>query len=64
MKTNFSMDGTAICSDMVTDVTVDITATKDLPLKSFGNKKSQSKRVLNHKRRQDKIKFFYCFSRC
>ena len=39
MKTNFSMDETAACSDMVRDVTVDITATKDLPLKSFGNEK-------------------------
>ena len=30
--TNFSMDETAVCSDMVGNVTVDITGTKDLPL--------------------------------
>ena len=32
IETNFSMDETAVCSDMVGNVTVDITGTKDLPL--------------------------------
>ena len=42
MKTNFSpdciiaMDETAVWSDMVGNVTVDTTRTKDVPLKSTG----------------------------
>ena len=45
MKTNFSpdciiaMDKTAILSDMVGNVTFDITGTKDVPLRSTGNEK-------------------------
>ena len=45
MKTNFSpdciiaMDKTAVLSDMVGNVTFDITGTKDVPLRSTGNEK-------------------------
>ena len=45
METNFStdciiaMDETAVCSDMVGNVTVDTTGTKDVLLKLTGNEK-------------------------
>ena len=39
IKTKFSMDETAVCSDMVGNVRVDITGAKDLPPKSTGNEK-------------------------
>ena len=71
MKINFSpdciiaMDETDVWSDMVGNVTVDTTGTKDVPLKSTGNEEVKvSVRMLNRKSRRDKIKTFYCFSRC
>ena len=69
MKTNFSpdciiaMDETAVWSNMVGNVTVDITGTNDVPLKSTGNEKVKVSVCLTAKSRWDKIKTFYYFSR-
>ena len=61
IETNFSMDETAFCSDMVGNVTVDITGTKDLPLKSNGNEKVKVIVCLTTKGDRTKSKTFIVF---
>ena len=67
MKTNFSpdciiaMDETAVWSDMVGNVTVDITRTNDVPLKSTGNEKVKVRVCLTAKADGAKLKPFIIF---
>ena len=67
MKTNFSpdcitaMDETAVWSDMVGNVTVDTTGTKDVPLKSTGNEKVKVSVCLTAKADGTKLKPFVVF---
>ena len=67
MKTNFSpdciiaMDETAVWSDMVGNVTVDTTGTKDVPLKSTGNEKVKVRVCLTAKADGTKLKPFIVF---
>ena len=67
MKTNFSpncviaMDETAVWSDMVGNVTVDTTGTKDLPHKSTGNEKVKVSVCLTAKADGTKLKPFIVF---
>ena len=67
MKTNFSpdciiaMDETAVWSDMVENVTVDITGTKAVPLKSIGNEKVKVSVYLTAKANGTKLKPFISF---
>ena len=62
MKTNFSadciiaMDETAVWSDMIGNVTVDTTGTKDVPLKSTGNEKFKVSVCLTAKADGTKLK--------
>ena len=67
MKTNFSpdciiaMDETAVWSDMVGNVTVDTTGTKDVSLKSTGNEKVKVRVCLTAKADGTKLKPFIVF---
>ena len=67
MKTNFSsaciiaVDETAIWSDMVGNVAVDTTGTKDVPLKSTGNEKVKVSVCLTAKAGGTKLKLFIVF---
>ena len=67
MRTNFSpdciiaMDETAVWSDMVGNVTVDTTGTKDVLLKSTGNEKVKVSVCLNAKANGTKLKPFIVF---
>ena len=61
IETNFSMDETAFCSDMVGNVTVDITGTKDLPLRSNRNEKVKVIVCLTTKGDRTKSKTFIVF---
>ena len=67
MKRNFSpdiiiaMDETAVWSDMVGNVTVDSTGTKDVPLKSTGNGKVKVSVCLTAKSDGTKSKPFVVF---
>ena len=67
MKTNFSpdciiaMDETAIWSDMVGNVMVDTTETKDVPIKSTGNEKVKVSVCLTAKADGTKLKPFIVF---
>ena len=67
MKANFSpdciiaMDETAVWSDMVGNVTVDTTGTKDVPLKSTGNEKVKVSVCLTAKADGTKLKPFIVF---
>ena len=55
------MDETAIWSDMVGNVTVDTTGTKDVPLKSTGNEKVEVSVYLTAKADGTKLKPFIVF---
>ena len=55
------MDETAVWSDMVGNVTVDTTGTKDAPLKSNGNKKVKVNVCLKPKAEETKLKPFIVF---
>ena len=52
---------TAVWSDMVADVTVDTTGTKDAPLKSTGNEKVKVSVCLTAKADRTKLKSFIVF---
>ena len=67
MKTNFSpnciiaMEKTAVWSDIVGNMTVNTTGTKDVPLKSIGNEKLKVRVCLTTKADGTKLKPFIIF---